>query len=566
VGSPYYSHTQGFIAAKIKYFLATLESHSFVIFGIVELIVPYFLSEGIQMSRRAAIYIRTSSETQGANSSPIEQEKDCLNLAQEKGFQVVRIYRDIEKYRAGNRLVEPSGSRSDRPGLLAMLKDAARDEFDCILAWREDRLYRGLRSMLTVLETVQDYKIEILLAKDNFDSTIAPVRAWAAQMELDGMKERLGMGVKARLKAGKANTGQDRYGYLRIGDKIHVVGEEADWVRKIFEWYNQGVSLLQIRERLIAGNAPQKGSSTPRHIDWVRSSIQGILESAKEYACGYKEQSRGGETFQIPVEPIIDIHTYELFKTQRERNKTNSPQPVRLDYLLSGHLKCSCNLTWQAKTATHRRSRNGEWIERKTPIGTYFCPQTHKELRTSDCPKSISAKQAEAQTWEKVSEFITNPAYLLAEAEAKVSRLQKDYKQMQREEIRLQEELKRLSDERQEFITKACKEQIPDEEFTPQINALYEKEQGGQRRLTTIERAKDDFAKLDLEEQIKKYVAELQSEIFELIHADPQTPEERHQVFMSKKRVVDTVLDEARIDQNRQIHVKFRSDFTTRTN
>jgi len=517
------------------------------------------------MTRKAVIYIRTSSEAQGVNSSPIEQEADCRRLAEEKGLQVLHIYRDVEKYRVGSKMVEPSGSRSDRPALQAMLKDAARDEFDFILALREDRLYRGLRSMLTVLETVQDYKIEILLAKENFDSKIAPVRAWAAQMELDGMKERLGMGVKARLKAGKANTGQDRYGYTRVGEKIIVVEEEANWVRQIFDWYNQGVSLLQIRERLIAGNAPQKGSSTPRHIHWARSSIQGILESAKEYAYGYKEQSRDGETFQIPVEPILDIPAYELFKMQREKKKTNSPQQIRHDYLLSGHLKCSCNLTWQAKTATHRRSRKGEWIERKTPIGTYFCPQTHKELRPLDCPKSISAKQAEAKIWEKVSEFITNPACLLAEAEAKVSRFQKDYAQMQQEGIRLHKELKRLNDERQEFITKACKERMSDEELTPQINALYEKERGVQRRLTTIERTKDDFTKLELEEQIKKYVAELQSEMVELIHADPQTPEEKHQVFLLKKRIVDKVLDEARIDENREIHIKFRSDFTTCT-
>jgi DNA invertase Pin-like site-specific DNA recombinase len=128
---------------------------------------------------------------------------------------VIRVYRDVEKYRAGNRLVESSGSRSDCPGLLAMLKDAYNDEFDVILAWREDRPYHGLQARLTVLETVQDYQIEILLAKENFDSTIAPVRAWAAQMELEGMKEQRGMGVKARLKAGKAISGQDRYGYLR---------------------------------------------------------------------------------------------------------------------------------------------------------------------------------------------------------------------------------------------------------------------------------------------------------------------------------------------------------------
>ena len=119
------------------------------------------------MVRRAVIYIRTSSETQGEKSSPVEQEADCQTLAKEKGLQVVRVYRDVEKYRVGNRLVEPSGSRSDRPGLVAMLKEASKDEFDIIIAWREDRLYRGMQAMLRVLETIQDYGIEIQLAKES---------------------------------------------------------------------------------------------------------------------------------------------------------------------------------------------------------------------------------------------------------------------------------------------------------------------------------------------------------------------------------------------------------------
>ncbi len=218
------------------------------------------------MSRKAAIYIRTSSDKQGGKASPSEQEFDCHTLAKQKGLQVVRVYRDVEKYRVGNKLVEPSGSRSDRPALQSMLNDAARDKFDIILAWREDRLYRGIRAMLTVLETVQDYKIEILLAKETFDAKIAPIRAWVAQMELEGMKERMTMGVIARLKTGKANTGQDRYGYIRAGENIDIVEEEAKWVRNIFAWYIQKTPLMQIRKRLIAADAPQKGSSIPRRI------------------------------------------------------------------------------------------------------------------------------------------------------------------------------------------------------------------------------------------------------------------------------------------------------------
>jgi hypothetical protein len=135
---------------------------------------------------------------------------------------------------------------------------------------------------------------------------------------------------------------------------------------------------------------------------------------------------------------------------------------------------------------------------------------------------------------------------------------------MQQEELHLQEEIKKLNDERQEFITKARKERMPDEEFTPQIGALYDKDMRVKRKLTTIERAMDDFTKLNLEEQIKKYIAELQSEMTELIHSNPQTSEERRQVFLLKKRIVDTVLEEARIDESREIHVKFRTNFLAR--
>jgi DNA invertase Pin-like site-specific DNA recombinase len=147
------------------------------------------------MYKRPAIYIRTSSEHQGAKASPAEQEADCRKLAEDNGLVVETAYRHTERYRVKNRLVDPSGTRADRSGLVAMLEDAREDCFDVILAWREDRLYRGPRAMLLVLETIQECKIDILLAKENFDQKMAPLKAWLAQMELDGMRERMNKGV-----------------------------------------------------------------------------------------------------------------------------------------------------------------------------------------------------------------------------------------------------------------------------------------------------------------------------------------------------------------------------------
>jgi DNA invertase Pin-like site-specific DNA recombinase len=88
------------------------------------------------MGKRAVIYVRTSSEQQGEKFSPAEQEADCRKLAEEQGLVVVNVYRDIERYRIKNKWFEPSGTRYDRTGLLAMLRDATDNQFDVILAWR----------------------------------------------------------------------------------------------------------------------------------------------------------------------------------------------------------------------------------------------------------------------------------------------------------------------------------------------------------------------------------------------------------------------------------------------
>jgi hypothetical protein len=100
-----------------------------------------------------------------------------------------------------------------------------------------------------------------------------------------------------------------------------------------------------------------------------------------------------------------------------------------------------------------------------------------------------------------VSGHLTNPEYLLAQAKAKVSPYRKTTGRCNTMNFNYKGEIKKLNTERQEFITTARKERMPDEEFTPQISTLYDKEKEVLRRLTTIERVKDDFTKLDSEEQ-----------------------------------------------------------------
>ena len=88
----------------------------------------------------AAIYVRVSSERQGEKVSPQEQEEACRKYAGAQGYIVVGVYKDIERYRVRGKLVEPSGARSDRPGLHQMIVDGKKGFFDVLIAWKEDRL------------------------------------------------------------------------------------------------------------------------------------------------------------------------------------------------------------------------------------------------------------------------------------------------------------------------------------------------------------------------------------------------------------------------------------------
>jgi len=512
--------------------------------------------------QNAAIYIRVSSEHQAEKSSPEEQERDCLALAEENDLAVIDVYRDTQKYRAGSRSVEPSGTRLDRPELQRLLKDAQKGSFDTIIAWREDRLYRGLKAMILVLEVIQENHLNVLLVKEHFDQKMAPIKASIGQMELDGMRERMSMGVKARLKAGKANTGQDRYGYQRNGEVIDVVEEEAKWVRQIFAWYLEKVPLMEIRERLITSEAPQKGSSIPRRVRWAKSSIQSILKAAREYAYGIKQYTRDGEAFEISIPPIIDLVTYEKFILLRQANKTHPVHHVKIDYLCSGLVYCPCDRKMKGLTYHRlgRKNSKGQMVPRKkTEGGNYYCSEKYPEMRHPDCPKSIGHKLLDDYVWNKVVEVLNDPGVLLRGAQRYVTSLSA---RTQENEINIEEltkELDVLTMERQWVITQARKGRITNEDMDYQLTGLNIQELSIKKKLNNHQEV-DITSKLKDWEGITKNYLENLTEGLDWINKAPLSEEERVEKFQVKQKLIRVLVEKIVIDKDRHISITIAMD------
>lgn len=95
-------------------------------------------------TRRAALCVRVSTANRATSNqavfeqNPDVQERPLRQLAEQRGWNVVQVYRD-----------RMSGSKADRPGLKALMRDARRGAFDVVLVWRFDRLW-SVPELLTI--------------------------------------------------------------------------------------------------------------------------------------------------------------------------------------------------------------------------------------------------------------------------------------------------------------------------------------------------------------------------------------------------------------------------------
>src|SRR5215470_74218 len=109
--------------------------------------------------RRVALYTRVSTDNQTTEN----QERELRQIADRRGWEVVRIYCDNG--------VSGAKGRKDRPGLDAMLKDAGRRKFDVLMVWAIDRLGRSLIDLLHTIQELESVGVDLFIEQQNIDTT-----------------------------------------------------------------------------------------------------------------------------------------------------------------------------------------------------------------------------------------------------------------------------------------------------------------------------------------------------------------------------------------------------------
>lgn len=306
----------------------------------------------------------SSEEQAGPGKTSIDtQRDDCRALAAKLGWTVVGEYVDDRRYRVGTKLVEPSGSRADRPQWRKMLAALEAGQADAVIGWHASRLYRGYKPMAEFLEVIEARAVQVQLAKDSFDPRFAVLQAWLGKEENAARTERMRFGKISRVRKGMSATSTPRcYRPVRDPDTGQVLGYEIDpsWRRVLDEMARLFLARLPYREiakRL--GANPRSGKRINQalvykllhnsflfgQVEWARSSRKGEVRFA---LAGRHAAAWDADTCQ------------RLAVELARRDQLGSHAPRQGVHPFSGILRCGwCGRTMTASLANSRYTLGG---------------------------------------------------------------------------------------------------------------------------------------------------------------------------------------------------------------
>ena len=149
------------------------------------------------MSKRAVLYLRVSTLDQRTSN----QEPQLRQVAERMGCEIVKVYKDHG--------ISGAKGRDGRPEFNRMCRDAAKRQFDVVMAWSVDRLGRSLQDLVAFLSELHALRIDLFLHQQGIDTATPAGKAMFqmmgvfAEFERSMIQERVRAGLKRALEEGK---------------------------------------------------------------------------------------------------------------------------------------------------------------------------------------------------------------------------------------------------------------------------------------------------------------------------------------------------------------------------
>ncbi|MFE1644928.1 recombinase family protein [Microbacterium sp. P01] len=308
---------------------------------------------------RAGVYMRQSLDRDNRQEGIDRQRERTRGLADARGWDVVEEYIDND--------VSASKPRGVGTAWHRLVNDAKTGRIDVVVAVDQDRLLRGLRDLVTLLDlgvriATVDGELDLTTADGEFRATLS---AGLARFEVRRKSERQLRANEHGRKLGVPPGGRRAFGYTTLaagakstratrlgadGLEYPAYGHEpyepeASAVRRGFELLLAGSSI-----RAIARAWNDSGLTTTQGGPWTPSAVRGLLSNPR-YAAQVAPPRASGtastghylgldDVTPGSWEPLVPLETWlAACAILRDPARRSSPGATRR-WLLSGIASC----------------------------------------------------------------------------------------------------------------------------------------------------------------------------------------------------------------------------------
>ena len=313
--------------------------------------------------KRAALYIRVSTEEQARHGLSLPEQKTSLEeYAAKHEYLIAGIYED-----AGISARKPY---KKRPALLRLLDDCKAGKIDIILFIKLDRWFRNVGNYYAVQDILDQYGVSWQATQEDYETTTAAGRLKVnimlsvAQDEADRTSERIKFVFEGKRERKEPITGHPPAGY-KIANKKIVKDEKSEkMIDDFFHKFLQTGSVSETQKYI--------SDTYETLIDYQVASK--ILRSTAYYGFWHGVEGM--------CEPYITKEQYDQIQSMRQKvvRKTKENRV----YLFSGLIFCGdCGNRMVGRTNKNSGTVN------------YNCPKYH-EKRGCNNGIFISEKKVEA--------------------------------------------------------------------------------------------------------------------------------------------------------------------------
>jgi len=220
---------------------------------------------------RVAAYCRVSTDTEDQKTSFDGQVKHYTGLIEgNPEWELAGIFADEGI---------TGTSAAKRPEFQRMVKECEEGKIDLILTKSISRFARNTLECLTFVRHLNNLGVHIVFESNNIDTRTAfsemllTVLAAFAQEESRSISENTSWGIRKRFEDGVTRWSR-LYGYEKTANgEYQIVPEQAAVVQKIYDLYEHGESIQNIRKYLTA-HGIKSPTGEPK---WTNSAIHTLL-------------------------------------------------------------------------------------------------------------------------------------------------------------------------------------------------------------------------------------------------------------------------------------------------